>query len=364
MAEGSAGRALRDGSQEGEHAVALSIRDALSCPLGAQLFDHFLRSLAANLSAGRSPARGLVLVALDRSPSFYLDLLGGLGSGAPWLRILDCYSDPLGWKARLRSPHCRSGDDNSAEELCASVSDVKDVDKLLALVLDLGRGIVGAGRSRFAVAIDSVSVLLRHAPLASVAGLISNLRSHGQVSSMLWLIRSDLHEPRICAAFDYLSTMVAILEPSVENPAPDSNSELNLLRGRIHLRMKRRNGRVKILTEEFKVGVSGLTFVAPSAGHKTQKQMPLPKLQFNLSLSEKERLDKERVVLPFEHQGTGKPVKIYDGRQQIREPMISQHDEIRKNGAVASGKGEIHYFRDSDDELPDSDEDPDDDLDI
>lgn len=30
----------------------------------------------------------------------------------------------------------------------------------------------------------------------------------------------------------------------------------------------------------------------------------------------------------------------------------------------ASGEGEIIYFRDSDDEMPDSDEDPDDDLDI
>lgn len=29
-----------------------------------------------------------------------------------------------------------------------------------------------------------------------------------------------------------------------------------------------------------------------------------------------------------------------------------------------SSKGEIIYFRDSDDEMPDSDEDPDDDLDI
>jgi hypothetical protein len=38
-------------------------------------------------------------------------------------------------------------------------------------------------------------------------------------------------------------------------------------------------------------------------------------------------------------------------------------DEIKapKSGTA---KGEIHYFRDSDDEQPDSDEDPDDDLDI
>lgn len=35
-----------------------------------------------------------------------------------------------------------------------------------------------------------------------------------------------------------------------------------------------------------------------------------------------------------------------------------------KGNDEGSGKGEIVYFRDSDDEMPDSDEDPDDDLDI
>lgn len=34
------------------------------------------------------------------------------------------------------------------------------------------------------------------------------------------------------------------------------------------------------------------------------------------------------------------------------------------NNEISGGIGEIHYIRDSDDEVPDSDEDPDDDLDI
>lgn len=37
---------------------------------------------------------------------------------------------------------------------------------------------------------------------------------------------------------------------------------------------------------------------------------------------------------------------------------------IPNSGSSQGAVGEIHYLRDSDDERPDSDEDPDDDLDI
>ncbi|CAA7410432.1 unnamed protein product [Spirodela intermedia] len=377
MAEASVGRALRDGSLEGEHAVALSLRDSLSCPLGAQVFGHFFRGLAANIAAGRSSARGLVLVALDRSPSLYLDLLksGGLncvGSGVNWFRVLDCYSDPLGWKARLPSS-LRLGGDASVEELQTLFTDVKDVDRLLSLVLDLGRGMVGEGKRRFAVAVDSVSALLRRASLQSVASFISNLRGHGQVSTVLWLLQSDLHESRICAAFDYISTMVVLLEPEIENPGTErggSNLEQNFRGGRFHLRMKRRNGRVKVLCEEFFVETAGVKFFStPLSESKIAEQTLLPKLQFNLQLSEKERMDREKVVLPFEHQGNGKAVRIYDGRRSTEELGPTGGGEAaelgRAVGSGGGGKGEIHYVRDSDEEeLPDSDEDPDDDLDI
>ena len=96
----------------------------------------------------------------------------------------------------------------------------------------------------------------------------------------------------------------------------------------------------------------------------------MPKVQFNLELSEKERSDKANVVLPFEHQGKGEPIHIYDGRRSLPEAQQDSNltasallDEV-KFPKSAAPKGEIHYFRDSDDEQPDSDEDPDDDLDI
>lgn len=92
----------------------------------------------------------------------------------------------------------------------------------------------------------------------------------------------------------------------------------------------------------------------------------MPKVQFNLQLSEKERNDRAKVVLPFEHQGNGKPIQIYDGRKSLSEDNAENKDSIANKLPLTkdSGRGEITYFRDSDDEKPDSDEDPDDDLDI
>lgn len=60
--------------------------------------------------------------------------------------------------------------------------------------------------------------------------------------------------------------------------------------------------------------------------------------------------------------GIGKPIQIYDGRTENKDktlPASSVNSQTNEDSM-----GEIIYFRDSDDERPDSDEDPDDDLDI
>lgn len=83
---------------------------------------------------------------------------------------------------------------------------------------------------------------------------------------------------------------------------------------------------------------------------------------------------REQVVLPYEHQGQGKEVRIYDGRQSMlqRGGHWGKHSMLKPlessegfdEAAAQAEPGTIHYVRDSDDEAPDSDEDPDDDLDI
>lgn len=74
-----------------------------------------------------------------------------------------------------------------------------------------------------------------------------------------------------------------------------------------------------------------------------------------------ERAAKEKVVLPYEHQGQSSIYQAADFREYL-PPAAGGH------GAAAGGSGEnrlghILYVRDSDEEH-DSDEDPDDDLDI
>ena len=63
--------------------------------------------------------------------------------------------------------------------------------------------------------------------------------------------------------------------------------------------------------------------------------------------------------------GNGEPIHIYDGRRSLTESKTEATLSSSGNSQKTdSGEGEIIYFRDSDDEMPDSDEDPDDDLDI
>ncbi|KAI9160444.1 hypothetical protein LWI28_008140 [Acer negundo] len=364
-------RTLRDGGLDGEHAPALVIKDSVASPFGLDVFSHVLTKLSNYILAGKSQSRGLVVVAFRRSPSFYVNLLKerGIDVNHKWVRILDCYTDPFDWKERLNvKEHSQE-----ASTLSSFCKDVRDLDKLYSSIVELGKGLIGQEKGRFSVAIDLVSEMLRHASISSVANLISNLRSHDQVSSIFWLLHSDLHEVRVSTVLEYLSSMVASLEPinattigqkgDLENL---SLLEQNFRKGKFHVRFKRRNGRVRVMCEELHVELSGINFTSVSSEDGIINQRFLPKVQFSLQLSEKEQTERAKVVLPFEHQGNGKPIQIYDGRRSISENK--NEETLVSTGKLQTdedtGKGEIIYFRDSDDEMPDSDEDPDDDLDI
>ena len=57
------------------------------------------------------------------------------------VRILDCYTDPLGWKHRLKE----SGKIGTCPDSTFGVTvfrDVKNLEKLLWEVLELGKGII------------------------------------------------------------------------------------------------------------------------------------------------------------------------------------------------------------------------------
>ncbi|XP_028057469.1 elongator complex protein 5 [Camellia sinensis] len=370
-------RALRDGALEGEHAPALTIKDSIASPFGPIVFNHVLVQLSSNILARKSQSQGIVLVALSRSPSFYVDLLKSRGidvdSLHEWLRVLDCYTDPLGWKDRLVECGSITNPSPEASNKVRLCKDVRNLDNLSSSIIEMGKELVGQGKGRFSVAIDSATDMLRHASISSVAALLSSLRSHAQVSCAFWLLHLDLHEVRVTSVLEYLSSMLANVEPMTQstngqrgNSENFSLLEQNSKRGKFNVRMKRRNGRVRLMFEEFCIEQSGIKFTPVSSDGGIVTQSLVPKVQFNLQLSEKERIERAKVVLPFEHQGNGKSIEIYDGRRYLTEnktETTSNFDEKLQTNEDP-GRGEIIYFRDSDDERPDSDEDPDDDLDI
>ncbi|KAJ8761789.1 hypothetical protein K2173_004601 [Erythroxylum novogranatense] len=368
-------RTLRDGVLEGELAAALTIKDSSTSPHGFQVFSYVLSRLSSSILASKSQSRAIVIVSFTRNPCFYLEFLKrrelDVVSSHQWIGILDCYTDPLGWRDRLDNFKEISRD---SSVLVHVYKEVKDIDKLHLSILELGKRLVGQGKMRFTVAIDSASEMLRHASVSKVAGLVSNLRSHEQISSIFWLLHLDLHEVGVASSLEYVSSMVASTEPSsqvdVNRERADLESpslrEQNFGEGKLHVRFKRRNGRVRILTEEFHIEQSGIHFVSLSSDTGNLSQSLLLKVQFSLQLSEKERAERAKVLLPFEHQGNGKPIQIYDGRRSLpenrdEETLTSTNISARKDD---NRSGEIIYYRDSDDEMPDSDEDPDDDLDI
>lgn len=358
MAEAVA-RQLRDGVAVGEQAPAVMVRDTLDTRAGPAISDHLLSSLCSNIGAGRAQAKGLVVVALRHAP----ESCTRNSKPGHWFQVVDWYTNPLGWNKVVEESSERA--DSAAQ--CSVCHDITDLKSLLASVLQAGQASVNNQTTvKYAVLIDSVSVLLRYHTLPALTNFLSALRSCEQVSTVLWLVHADLHETRVVASIEYLSTAVIYVEPQVR--LPSETKVLNLRRGRIRVRTKKRNGRVREQVEEFEVELDGVNFspvmlVKDMTTPNVSKGIT-PKVQFNLDLSEREREDRSKVVLPFEHQGNGREAHIYDGRSDTIDSEFEKLSMNRGSGPDQDAVGEIHYLRDSDDERPDSDEDPDDDLDI
>ncbi|XP_057994769.1 elongator complex protein 5 isoform X2 [Hevea brasiliensis] len=324
-------RTLRDGSLEGEHAPALTIKDTAASPFGFDVFAYVLSQLSSFILAGKSQSRVVVVVAFTRSPSFYVDLLKRRGldvtSFHKWIQILDCYTDPLGWKGKLvesGNAMCISDEASSVTHLC---KDVRDLDNLYSLILELGKGLAGQGKAHFSVAIDSVNEMLRHASLSRVAGLLSNLRSHDQISCIYWLLHSDLHEVRVTSSVEYMSSMVANVEPlnpSASGQRWDSENvsllKQNFQKGKLNVRFKRRNGRVRLMCEEFHIEQSGINFTPVSSEDGTINQGLLPKVQFSLQLSEKEQTERAKEMAnPYKFMMVEDLSRITKMRQHLRQ---------------------------------------------
>lgn len=95
-------------------------------------------------------------------------------------------------------------------------------------------------------------LLLGHISNAGIPSQLFVSWLQGQVSSLFWLLHSDLHETRATAALEYMSSMKATLEQMAQpmdgqrgNSESLSLTEHNLRRGKFSVHVKRRNGRVR-----------------------------------------------------------------------------------------------------------------------
>ncbi|KAL2612434.1 hypothetical protein R1flu_024126 [Riccia fluitans] len=368
-------RQIRDGVAEGEQVPVVCLLDSWDKAASMNIFKHFMTGLCENITGGRAQAKGVVTVAFELPQEFFTDesmFQQTDSSSREWFQMIDCYSDPLGWEESAKD-----GADTVAFSQHPTgsliVRDIRDLERLTTFILQCGTASTGHQTSeRFAVLFDSISVLLRFHSLPAVINFLNQLRSHERVSTVLFLAHADLHDPRVVSALEYFSTTV-ISVVSLPEVSSESEDFTSLGGGSLRIRQKRRNGRVREQIDWFYLGLSGIIFapkeriVQPKSGKSN-----VPKVQFNLDLSEKEREDRANVILPFEHQGNGLESKIYDGRERAQlssslpaaEKSSAQETMLKPDASGANTLGEIHYLRDSDDERPDSDEDPDDDLDI
>ncbi|PPR94241.1 hypothetical protein GOBAR_AA26431 [Gossypium barbadense] len=156
---------------EGELVPALTIKDSVASPLPYKCFlTCFLSSSPPfwqeNLSHGKlfsyyllqRPCRRFIFL----ESMFYLDLLKNKGtdvaSSDKRIQILDCYSDPPGWKDQLAGSGNFTALPNEAlvSSTANVFTEVKHMDKLYNSIIELGKGLVGGGNIRFSIAIDSV----------------------------------------------------------------------------------------------------------------------------------------------------------------------------------------------------------------
>ncbi|KAL3680020.1 hypothetical protein R1sor_022976 [Riccia sorocarpa] len=366
-------RQIRDGVAEGEQVPVICLLDSWDKAASLQIFRHFMIGLCDNIVGGRAQAKGVVTVAFEQPVEVFTDevLFQHKASSRDWFQVIDCYSDPLGWEESARDE--AETEDPQPSACSCTVRDIRDLECLTTSILKRGNASLGQQTSeRFAVLFDSISVLLRFHSLPAVISFLDKLRANERVSTILFLAHADLHEPRVISSLEYFSTTVISVMPLPEVSSESEDFD-SFGGGSLRIRQKRRNGRVRQQIEEFHLGHSGIKLfpkekiVPPSSGKSN-----VPKVQFNLELSEKEREDRANVILPFEHQGNGSETKIYDGRERARlasslpaADKSSVHEATSKSDTPGGNVlGAIHYLRDSDDERPDSDEDPDDDLDI
>lgn len=276
----------------------------------------------------------LSIAALGQPPAAYHHLF----KRVPSLRVVDCWSDPHGW-APQRS------DDSVA--LCA---DPQGLALLQARLLD------GLDTPALVV-LDSLSPLVDAFGAPAVCDTLGELRR--RATGVIACLHADLHPRSEVDALCYGAGCVAELGPAGERPPPALAAH-----GRLAVRVRPKSGAVKADNLEYIVERDGgVTLLKPppleaAAPPEPSAAAAAAVATMRLEVTEEEAAARDRVQLPYEHQGQG---GLYAPGVDFREYLPAAAGGQRQGQGRL---GHILYVRDSDSEDPDSDEDPDDDLDV
>mmetsp|Transcript_26823 Transcript_26823/g.75531 ORF Transcript_26823/g.75531 Transcript_26823/m.75531 type:complete len:368 (-) Transcript_26823:533-1636(-) len=362
-------RHLRGGAVQGDgslpEAPLALVEVAPSMPGGTVLLMQVFRRLCEAIAADRCQAKQGMVLAAAQQPGMYK--AAAAQSGCP-VAVVDCFSDPWGWNRTL------SGSGGALDEPTTDLSNLPAMEA--ALTAELRRGV----ERSVCVVIDCLSMLLSAHPPHEVAGLLYRLTLLPAVSSCVALLHGGGGGGGAAAVRAVATVAVRTLgvPPLQAEGAPSAAGA----HGVLDVRLQRHTGRVFVDQELFTLLPEGGLLLSPVPQPPTAQQLAAAAITkaasskqeaeqlakemmvkmdggMKLTLTEEERAAKEAVVLPYEHRGDR---GLYDADDFT-------HYLPPAAGGVGAGSGKeklghILYIRDSDEGEYDSDEDPDDDLDI
>lgn len=306
-----------------------------------------MKALATNCK----PKQTVAIVALEDPPSTY-DYLRGTGTRCS---VLDCWTNPYGWdliksnSATHEGPHLA---------LFTEPDGPKALHERIVAAMQVGN----TSASRMHVYLDGLSSLMDVFGVQSTCIFLSKLRADACIASVCFRLHSDLHSEQEIRALCHGATCTMSLRPCI-----DSSENSTLVDA--YFQIRRRNGLPKTEKLRFRLDGDGLecslvtnfqgagASITSNPSARQAKGAELSRSMaggMRLEVSETEASARRDVQLPYEHQGKGTLYSSPDYRDYLPEAA----------GGNAPRLGHILYVRESDSEEPDSDEDPDDDLDI
>ncbi|CAK0785727.1 hypothetical protein CVIRNUC_008938 [Coccomyxa viridis] len=354
-------RCLRDGAIGGRSVPFVLVQDTLDVLGGPALAVKLFSSLCKALRSERSQAAEIIMVPADESAMGYMTgLQTEFGPAVHQLR-----------------PNTSA--EGALERILVSVRGRESTKgDLLEQASPDSRARLGP---RIALGVDSVSTLMFHHPVHQVLQCVEDLLQQPALSCLLGTLHTDLHESITVKSLERMASCIVRALPAerlshsfARNQQPDLAAEVLI---------KQRTGRVRVVTEYYQQLPDGaLVEVKPlpegeRAAHKAQVDTApardaagvedlAPKMAggMRLALTQQESAARQSVLLPWEARQAGAQSQDDFAGPAGLGSMAAETQVLTSAGADnGSGYGQVFYERDSVTD-PDSDEDPDDDLDI